>query len=447
MGDGILRAHSPVERLAHPGKDEHVVVHTVLAARFPDIRGAPGAESLKRRPARRMLGLQVEAIASGRPLVGRDRELDQLEASLDALGHGSAGCLALEGEAGIGKTRLLRELAARAEQRGHLVLAGSAVEFEREVPFSVWVDALNAYVASQDLPRHAALDDGLVAELGAVLPALRRPDALAGHAVADERYRAHRAVSTLLSALSENQALVLILDDLHWADGASVELIASLLRRWTKASVLLALGFRPGQAPARLSAALGASVVSRMVLEPLSEAQAGELLAGVEPASVAAMYRQGGGNPFYLEQLARGLSGEPGGRGVPECAEGVVPAAVAASLADELAALSATARRLLDAAAVAGEPFEPDLAAAIAELAAADALVVLDELLCGRPRTTDERPEAVQLPSSARASRGLRGDARRLAPRSARTGRRRARGARRWTRRARPSHRAGGRTR
>ena len=57
-----------------------------------------------------MLGLQVEAIASGRPLVGRDRELDQLEASLDALGHGSAGCLALEGEAGIGKTRLLREL-------------------------------------------------------------------------------------------------------------------------------------------------------------------------------------------------------------------------------------------------------------------------------------------------------------------------------------------------
>ena len=55
-----------------------------------------------------MLGPEVEAIASGRPLVGRDQELDELEASLDALDQGSAGCLALEGEAGIGKTRLLR---------------------------------------------------------------------------------------------------------------------------------------------------------------------------------------------------------------------------------------------------------------------------------------------------------------------------------------------------
>ena len=96
---------------------------------------------------------------------------------------------------------------ARAERRGHLVLAGSAAEFEREMPFSVWVDALDAYVASQDLTRHAALDDGLVGELGAVLPTLRRPDAPARPAIADERYRAHRAVSALLSALSENQAL------------------------------------------------------------------------------------------------------------------------------------------------------------------------------------------------------------------------------------------------
>ena len=62
-------------------------------------------------------------------------------------------CLAIEGEPGIGKTRLLRELRERAEGRGHLVLGGSAAEFERDMPFSVWVDALDAYVASQDLSR------------------------------------------------------------------------------------------------------------------------------------------------------------------------------------------------------------------------------------------------------------------------------------------------------
>ena len=93
------------------------------------------------------------------------------------------------------------------------------------------------------------------------------------------------------------------------------------------------------------------------------------------------MYRHGGGNPFYLEQLARGLSSDLDGRGVGAFAEGVVPGAVAASLADELASLSSTARRLLDAAAVAGEPFEPDIAGAIAELAPSEALAALDDLL------------------------------------------------------------------
>ena len=118
---------------------------------------------------------------------------------------------------------------------------------------------------------------------------------------------------------------MLVLDDLHWSDGASVELIASLLRRWTRGSVLLALAFRPGQAPTRLAAALGAPAVTRIALAPLSEAQAGELLAGVDRASVAAMYRHGGGNPFYLEQLSRGLASDLDGRLVGGVADGLVP--------------------------------------------------------------------------------------------------------------------------
>ena len=122
------------------------------------------------------------------------------------------------------------------------MLAGSAAEFERDIPFSVWVDALDAYVASQNLE----LDDELADELATILPALRRPGATYGHAVADERYRAHRAASTLLGRLSDDQALVLILDDLHWSDGASVDLIASLLRRWTERVGAARAGLPPG---------------------------------------------------------------------------------------------------------------------------------------------------------------------------------------------------------
>jgi DNA-binding NarL/FixJ family response regulator/tetratricopeptide (TPR) repeat protein len=323
----------------------------------------------------------VGRTTSAGSLIGRERELAHVDAALDALGRDDAGCLTFEGEAGIGKTRLLRELVLRSEARGHLVLSGSAAEFERDMPFSVWVDALDAYVASQDLTRHGAFDDSLAGELGAVLPALRGAGAPAGHAGADERYRAHRAVSTLLAILSQDQALVLILDDLHWSDGASIELVVSMLRRWTSASVLLALAFRPAQAPARLTAALVSPAVARMALEPLDEAQAALLLDGVDAASVAAMFRHGGGNPFYLEQLARGLSGPLRSHAAGAFADGVVPAAVAASLADELASLSAPARALLDGAAVAGEPFEPDAAAAIAELVPDAALTALDELL------------------------------------------------------------------
>ena len=108
--------------------------------------------------------------SSAGPLVGREKELEHLDAALDALDGGAAACLTVEGEPGIGKTRLLAELRARAEERGHVVLSGAAAEFERELPFSVWVDALDAYVASQELAEHEAGTPTLASELGQVLP-------------------------------------------------------------------------------------------------------------------------------------------------------------------------------------------------------------------------------------------------------------------------------------
>ena len=90
-----------------------------------------------------MLGT-VHSESSVGQVVGRDAELGRLQATLDALDGGSAACITIEGEPGIGKTRLLNELRRRAEERGHVVLSGAAAEFEREMPFSVWVDALDA---------------------------------------------------------------------------------------------------------------------------------------------------------------------------------------------------------------------------------------------------------------------------------------------------------------
>jgi DNA-binding NarL/FixJ family response regulator len=318
--------------------------------------------------------------------VGREPELARLDAALDALAARTSACLTVAGEPGIGKTHLLGALRSRAEGHGFLALTGSATEFERELPFGVWVDALDAYVASQELDLDDLWNAEQVDELARIIPSVRqsRPDARAS--VADERYRAHRAVRRLLELLAAERPLVVVLDDMHWSDEASIELLAALLRREADAPVLLAIGFRPGQASPGLSAALAVPSTQRLVLEPLDEAQAIELLGVLEAEVAASIYRDGGGNPFYLQQLQRSreegsAAGVDGGPLEVAVAGIPVPAAVAASLAGELASLPLEQLLLLRAAAVAGEPFEPDLAASIAELLPATALDALDALL------------------------------------------------------------------
>ncbi|HEY6058256.1 MAG TPA: AAA family ATPase, partial [Candidatus Limnocylindrales bacterium] len=324
-------------------------------------------------------------------LVGRDDELGALERSLDELDRDRPGALALVGEPGIGKTRLLTELGARAERRGHLVLYGSASELESDLPFSVFVDALDEYVEGLDAKRLATLDEDVQAELAQVLPSLSALGGGRAVALQQERYRTHRAVRALLEHLARSRPLVLALDDVHWADSASVELLGALLRH-PPAGVLIALALRPRQLPERFSSALErahrAGAVTRVELEALTPREARELLGDpVDDAEVAVLYDESGGNPFYLEQLARSL--DRASRSASRSASAAdtfladigVPSAVAASLGEELGRLSDQARLVLAGAAVAGDPFEPDLAADAAETSGAAALEAVDELL------------------------------------------------------------------
>src|SRR5436309_13463379 len=280
-------------------------------------------------------------------LVGRADELGSFDQVLAELDRGRSGAIELAGEPGIGKTRLLRELAHRAEGRGHLVLAGSASELERDLPFSVFVDALDEYVQGLEPKRLAALDDDVRTELAHVFPSL---SALAGGraaALQHERYRSHRAIRKLLEQLATTKPLVLVLDDFHWADSASAELLGALLRRPPAAAVLIALAVRPRQMPERLSAALEraqrAATLTRIKLGPLTQAEARDLLGGaVDGAEAEALYEEGGGNPFYLEQLARSLErASADGSRVAEMSAAIgVPSTVAAALTEELALLS-----------------------------------------------------------------------------------------------------------
>ncbi|XVV08877.1 ATP-binding protein [Actinoplanes sp. CA-131856] len=314
-------------------------------------------------------------------LIGRDAELARFGAELDALtapppsrparagpdalAAPPARAVLVAGEPGIGKSRLLAEVAARADARGMLVLTGSASEYERDLPFWLFVDALDEYL-------RAAAPDGLAdADLAEVLPSVPagdRPPALG-----DPRYRTHRAMRRLLETLAAKGPVVLVLDDLHWADSGSAELICALLRRPPAGPVLLAMAARPRQTPARLAA--GLTGVTRLDLGPLSLDGARELIGD----RAAAVYAESGGNPFYLRQLARSPrttgNRDGGGEGDHE-----VPAAVAAAIADELALLDRVTRRVLEGAAVAGDPFLLELAAAAVPAGEREVAEAIDEL-------------------------------------------------------------------
>ena len=177
-------------------------------------------------------------------LVGRRRELAEIEGALDRLTDGEPWLVQIVGEPGIGKSHLLAELCRRGEERGCLVLDGRAAEFEQDIPFGLVVDALNDYLGSLEPALFRALDEGVVAELASVFPSVPRYDA-PGARLGDsaERYRLHYGIRTVLERLTTRQPLLLALDDVHWADAASVEVLTHLLRRF-RGPLLTALAYR-----------------------------------------------------------------------------------------------------------------------------------------------------------------------------------------------------------
>ena len=325
-------------------------------------------------------------------LIGRDAELAAIDERLAALGRGSAEVLVLGGETGIGKSALLGVLAARARELGHRVLSGTAAEFQADVPFVVVNDALEGVA-----------------------------DLLEGDALAAERYTAYRALGRALGALARERPVLVLLDDLHWADPASVEVVSHLLRRRPEGPVLLALAMRPAQTPAPLAAAVQRAVreggCHELHLRPLDPAECDRLLGPeVGRGRRRELEALSGGNPFFLRQLARAPAPAPGDppTGLDDLE---LPLAVRAAVAEELRSLDAVPLRLLEGCAVVGDPFAPEFAVAASGLAEGDARDALDVLAAADLDTARWGRSADALPPSGDPPRRLRGHGARVADR------------------------------
>jgi predicted ATPase len=152
------------------------------------------------------------------PLIGREPELTLLKRALAGVTRGGGRCVAIVGEPGAGKTRLLEELERQAAERGIRMIRGRGAEFESDIPFGVLVDALDEELEGAGPDVIERVIAGGAAELARILPALSDYGGGAPVALQVERFELHEAVRRLLERWARSKGLVVGLDDLHWAD-------------------------------------------------------------------------------------------------------------------------------------------------------------------------------------------------------------------------------------
>lgn len=241
------------------------------------------------------------------PLVGRDGELSRIVSALESAAQGTLKFVLLEGEAGVGKTRLMAE-AFEQVGPGFRILGGQGHELGRDKPFGVLVDALDLHDAATDPDRQAI---GVLLGLG---PATRTE--LVGE-FAELRYLAIEGIVTLLRQWAEEGPLLLGLDDLHWADASSLLTLDQLMRRLSELPIGVLATRRPSpRSPVldQLGRGLAPEDSVRLVLAPLGQDAVGQLaesLVGARPGPVLLRHMDGAaGNPFFVTEMIGALSDE-----------------------------------------------------------------------------------------------------------------------------------------
>ncbi|MGY1715368.1 helix-turn-helix transcriptional regulator [Geodermatophilus sp. SYSU D01106] len=299
-----------------------------------------------------------------RPLVGRAREIAALESAVDRAAAGRGSAVLVAGDAGVGKSRLLDELAARAAGRGLRVLTGHCVDLgEVGLPYLPFVDLLRPVAAELGegaaglfaARTRAAESDG--ADLDAAVRALRPP-------VDDGRLQLFEAVAGALASLAAQAPVLVLLEDLHWADRSSRDLLRYLLARLADEPVAVVASYRSDDLHRRhplrplLAELVRLPGVERLDLGPLPDPAVEELVrglaAGVDDRTVDDVVARAEGNAFYAEELlAAGLAGE------------TLPWALTDVLLARVEQLSPAAQQVLRGVAVAGRRVRHELLSAV----------------------------------------------------------------------------------
>ncbi|PKB73464.1 MAG: hypothetical protein BZY75_01755 [SAR202 cluster bacterium Io17-Chloro-G7] len=342
----------------------------------------------------------MTAKATGQIFIGRQQQMAELTASLDQALSGLGRIVMIAGEPGIGKTRIAQEFASHAESLGAQTFWGWCHEQEGAPPYWPWVQPIRSYIQRTDAKSLAAqMGQGaadlleVIPELQDQLPGIELPPTLEPQ---QARFRLFDSIATFLKNVARSQPLVLVLDDLQWADQPSLLLLEFLARQMLDSRIMLVGIYRDvevtrthplSQALARLA---GSESFHWQTLEGLDPEDVGELireLSGIAPGQelIQEIYRHTDGNPFFLTEVIR-LLGErwqaAGGPVLDGIGELEIPQSVLEVIAQRINPLSKECAGVLTTAAVIGRQFDFQLLGRLSEdFSETQLLELVDEAL------------------------------------------------------------------
>lgn len=335
-------------------------------------------------------------------LIARALQIEALQAILDEVQTGTGRCVLLSGEAGIGKSRLLREFVAGLDTPSTQVLSGNCLEHDTSLAYGPLIDALRRFLTPHPPIDVADLPGLLAADLVKILPelALTHPDLPSIPTLPPEleKRRLFETLMHFLARLATPNPLLLIIEDIHWSDETSLEFLHLLIRRLGALPILLLLTTRPQTetpAPARFLAQLNRERLAQEIrLEPLSPRGVDALLRSMfgwdlplKQPFLNAIYALTEGNPFFVEEVANTLvvNGDifyaDDGWHYKSLTRLDIPHSLRSIVQQRTSQLSPAAKSLLAVAAVAGRTFDFDLLARLTDDDEPALLKVIKELV------------------------------------------------------------------
>ena len=348
--------------------------------------------------------------------IGRKPQLDALLERLDAAIAGSGRMILLGGDAGVGKSRLVRDLKQEASNRQIRIIEGRCTSTESSVPYGPLMNALRFRIAKGEGQAVAEILGPLRAVLAPIFPQLE-PNAgeTSEPSPERERERPFELIFAVLERLAAEEPMLLVLEDVHWADQTSLELLHHLAHRAPSHAMLVLATYRSDELHSahplrRLLGSLARDRVGEDIrVRPLDRDETAEMLRcmlGMEPdaAFAAAIWRRSEGNPFFVEELLSVLatSGalEPNAEAAAILERAPLPSTVSEAVLERVNALEPRAVETLSVAAVIGRSFDFEDLRGVLGMSELELLEVLEQLVARQLLREDriERKDSYSFP-------------------------------------------------